>query len=63
MRLEGCPDQLKQKVQEEDMLGKIMNELVSYDEKLDNKVLEFIDIDPDDGVTANYVRLGLVEGV
>ena len=49
--------------QEKERLGKLMQELVAYDEKLNNKALGFIDIDLDDGVTANYAKFeGLVEG-
>jgi type II restriction/modification system DNA methylase subunit YeeA len=50
--------------QEKERLGKLMQELAAYDEKLDNKALGFIDIDLDDGVAANYAKFeGLVEGV
>jgi hypothetical protein len=50
--------------QEKERLGKLMQELVAYDEKLNNKALGFIDIDLDDGVAVNYARFeGLVEGV
>jgi hypothetical protein len=50
--------------QEKERLGKLMQELVAYDEKLNNKALKFIDIDLDDGVTVNYAKFeGLVEGV
>lgn len=50
--------------QEKERLGKLMQELVAYDEKLNNKALGFIDIDLDDGVTANYAKFeGLVEGI
>ena len=45
-------------------LGKLMQELQAYDEKLNNKALAFIDIDLDDGVTVNYGKFeGLVEGI
>ena len=50
--------------QEKERLGKLMQELVAYDEKLNNKALGFIDIDLDDGVAVNYGKFeGLVEGV
>jgi len=50
--------------QEKERLGKLMQELVAYDEKLNNKALGFIDIDLDDGVTVNYAKFeGLVEGI
>lgn len=50
--------------QEKERLGKLMQELVAYDEKLNNKALGFIDIDLDDGVAVNYAKFeGLVEGV
>ena len=50
--------------QEKDRLGKLMQELAAYDEKLNNKALGFIDIDLDDGVTVNYAKFeGLVEGI
>jgi hypothetical protein len=47
--------------QEKERLGKLMQELTAYDEKLNNKALAFIDLD--DGVVVNYAKLeGLVEG-
>jgi hypothetical protein len=50
--------------QEKERLGKLMQELVTYDEKLNNKALAFIDIDLDDGVVVNYAKFeGLVEGI
>jgi len=50
--------------QEKERLGKLMQELAAYDEKLNNKALEFIEIDLDDGVAVNYARFeGLVEGI
>ncbi len=49
---------------EKERLGKMMQELVAYDEKLNNKALSFIDIDLDDGVAVNYAKFeGLVEGI
>jgi hypothetical protein len=44
--------------QEKESLGKLMQELAAYDEKLNNKVLGFFDIDLDDGVTVNYGKFG-----
>jgi len=50
--------------QEKERLGKLMQELAAYDEKLNNKALGFIDIDLDDGVAVNCGKFeGLVEGV
>jgi len=50
--------------QEKERIGKLMQELAAYDEKLNNKALGFIDIDLDDGVAVNYAKFeGLVEGV
>jgi type II restriction/modification system DNA methylase subunit YeeA len=50
--------------QEKERLGKLMQELAAYDEKLNNKALKFIDIDLDDGVAVNYAKFeGLAEGV
>ena len=50
--------------QEKERIGKLMQELAAYDEKLNNKALEFIEIDLDDGVAVNYARFGgLVEGI
>ncbi len=50
--------------QEKERLGKMMQELAAYDEKLNNKALAFIDIDLDDGVVVNYAKFeGLVEGL
>ena len=39
----------------------MIEELTEYDEVLNNKALEYIDIDLDDGVVVNYAKLeGLV---
>jgi type II restriction/modification system DNA methylase subunit YeeA len=46
---------------EKGRFGKQVKELMDYDEVLNNKALEFIDIDLDDGVTVNYGKFeGLV---
>ena len=42
-------------------LSKLIDELAKYDEVLNNKALEYIDIDLDDGVKVNYAKFeGLV---
>jgi type II restriction/modification system DNA methylase subunit YeeA len=42
-------------------LSKLIEELAEYDEVLNNKALEYIDIDLDDGVVVNYAKFkGLV---
>ncbi|MBE0525020.1 MAG: BREX-1 system adenine-specific DNA-methyltransferase PglX [Methanosarcinales archaeon] len=47
--------------QEMSRLSKLIDELTDYDAVLNNKALEFIDIDLDDGVTVNYAKFeGLV---
>ncbi|MDW7733337.1 MAG: class I SAM-dependent DNA methyltransferase, partial [Methanolobus sp.] len=47
--------------QERGKLNKQIEELAKYDEVLNNKALEFIDIDLDDGVVVNYAKFeGLV---
>jgi len=47
--------------QEISKLGKLIDELKEYDEKLNNKSLAYIDIDLDDGVVVNYAKFeGLV---
>jgi len=47
--------------QEISKLGKLIDELKEYDEKLNNKSLAYIDIDLDDGVKVNYAKFeGLV---
>ncbi len=49
--------------QERGRLSKLIEELAEYDEVLNNKALEYIDIDLDDGVVVNYAKFeGLVEG-
>ncbi len=49
--------------QEMGRLSKLIEELAEYDEVLNNKALEYIDIDLDDGVVVNYAKFkGLVEG-
>ena len=68
MKLEKRLELLKEKVQEDDFLnarglGKQVEELMDYDAVLNNKVLEYIDIDIDldDGVVVNYAKFeGLV---
>ena len=46
---------------EKGRLGKQVEELEKYDEKLHNKSLEYIDIDLDDEVKVNYAKFeGLV---
>ena len=47
--------------QEMSRLSKLIEELADYDEVLNNKALEYIDIDLDDGVVVNYAKFeGLV---
>ena len=47
--------------QEISRLSKLIDELVKYDEVLNNKALEYINIDLDDGVKVNYAKFeGLV---
>ena len=47
--------------QEMSRLSKLIDELAKYDEVLNNKALEYIDIDLDDGVKVNYAKFeGLV---
>ena len=46
---------------EKGRLGKQVKELMAYDEKLNNKSLDYIEIDLDDGVKVNYAKFeGLV---
>jgi type II restriction/modification system DNA methylase subunit YeeA len=48
-------------VREMGRLSKLIEELAEYDEVLNNKALEYIDIDLDDGVVVNYAKFeGLV---
>ena len=48
-------------VREMSRLSKLIEELAEYDEVLNNKALEYIDIDLDDGVVVNYAKFkGLV---
>ena len=48
-------------VQEMSRLSKLIEELMDYDAVLNNKALEYIDIDLDDGVKVNYAKFeGLV---
>jgi len=50
--------------QERGKLNKQIEELAKYDEVLNNKALEFIDIDLDDGVVVNYAKFeGLVGNI
>ncbi|WP_256623629.1 BREX-1 system adenine-specific DNA-methyltransferase PglX [Methanolobus chelungpuianus] len=50
--------------QEKARLGKMIEELMAYDEVLKNKADEYIEIDLDDGVVVNYARFeGLVEKI
>ena len=47
--------------QERGRLSKLIEELTDYDAVLNNKALEYIDIDLDDGVVVNYAKFeGLV---
>jgi len=47
--------------QEMGRLSKLIEELAEYDEVLNNKALEYVDIDLDDGVKVNYAKFeGLV---
>jgi len=46
---------------EKGKLGKQVKDLMDYDAVLNNKALEYIDIDLDDGVKVNYAKFeGLV---
>jgi len=50
--------------QEKARLGKMIEELMAYDEVLKNKADEYIEIDLDDGVVVNYGKFeGLVEKI
>lgn len=50
--------------QEKARLGKMIDEIMEYDELLKNKADEYIEIDLDDGVVVNYARFeGLVEKI
>jgi type II restriction/modification system DNA methylase subunit YeeA len=50
--------------QEKARLGKMIDEIMKYDELLKNKADEYIEIDLDDGVKVNYERFeGLVEKI
>ncbi len=50
--------------QEKTRLGKMIEELMAYDEVLKNKADAYIEIDLDDGVVVNYARFeGLVEKI
>ncbi len=66
MKLEKRLELLTEKVQEDDFLnargfGKQVEELMDYDAVLNNKSLQLIDIDLDDGVKFNYAKFeGLV---
>ena len=66
MKLEKRSELLTDKVQEDDFLsarglGKQVEELMAYDAVLNNKSLQLIDIDLDDGVKVNYAKFeGLV---
>jgi hypothetical protein len=66
MQLEKRLELLNEKVQEDDVLnarglGKQVEELMAYDAVLNNKSLQLIDIDLDDGVKVNYAKFeGLV---
>ncbi len=54
------PDSARDK-QEREKLSAQIEELAAYDEVLNNKALEYIDIDLDDGVVVNYAKFeGLV---
>ena len=66
MILEKRSELLNDKVQEDDFLNargleKQVEELMAYDAVLNNKSLQLIDIDLDDGVKVNYAKFkGLV---
>ncbi len=66
MKLEKRLELLNEKVQEDDFLnargfGKQVEELMDYSAVLNNKSLQLIDIDLDDGVKVNYAKFaGLV---
>ena len=66
MKLEKRLELLNEKVQEDDFLnardlGKQVEELMDYGAVLNNKLLQLIEIDLDDGVKVNYAKFeGLV---
>jgi len=72
LELEGKLDARKEMIksdigkyaQEKARLGKMIDEIMEYDELLKNKADEYIEIDLDDGVKVNYERFeGLVEKI
>jgi type II restriction/modification system DNA methylase subunit YeeA len=72
LELEGKLDAMREMIksdigkdaQEKARLGKMIDEIMEYDELLKNKADEYIEIDLDDGVKVNYERFeGLVERI
>ena len=60
-RIGMLSSELNKDAQEMGRLSKLIEELAEYDEVLNNKALEYIDIDLDDGVKVNYAKFeGLV---
>jgi type II restriction/modification system DNA methylase subunit YeeA len=63
-RKEMIKSDIGKDAQEKTRLGKMIDEIMKYDELLKNKADEYIEIDLDDGVKVNYERFeGLVEKV
>ena len=63
MKLEKRLELLNEKVQEDDFLNarglwKQVEELMDYSAVLNNKSLQLIDIELDDGVKVNYAKFG-----
>jgi len=67
MKLEKRLELLNEKIQEDGFLnarglGKQVEELMAYDTVLNNKSLQLIDIDLDDGVKVNYAKFERLVG-
>ncbi|MDK2826292.1 MAG: hypothetical protein PWQ44_1472 [Methanolobus sp.] len=63
-RKEMIKSDIGKDAQEKTRLGKMIDEIMKYDELLKNKADEYIEIDLDDGVKVNYERFeGLVEKI
>ncbi len=63
-RAEMIQSDIGKEAQEKVRLGKMIGEIMGYDEVLKNRADEYIDIDLDDGVKVNYEKFkGLVEKI
>ncbi len=63
-RKEMIKSDIGKDAQEKARLGKMIDEIMKYDELLKNKADEYIEIDLDDGVKVNYAKFkGLVEKI